>query len=493
MSQKKQSVKKKNTNKTMILDTNILLQDPESIFSFEDNDVCIPVTVIEELDGKKTGRDLVAFHAREVIRKISSIYAESGSQYTDSVSLGEGRGSLSIITGGELPAKVDLIKLDPKTNKLASERKKLKKLVGSEKKDDLILYETACFILNRLIEHYPHQDTSDYVFITKDLAFQTRAAAIGVFTEDYKKSIVEEDFLRKKGRSIVADDEMISRLYSDDDDSALARGIVDEDDLMKHNERAILKSSLDREDSQHGTPVYKDAFSNVIIPIDEYNQKAWGVKTKGNEQTLALNALLDDNVKLVVLMGPSGCGKTFLSLAAGLEKTVEKKKYEQLLVSKPVVPVGKQDVGFLPGTLDEKLMQWFGSIFDNLEALAKYKNTRGKNYWQELKNLDAVDFLPLHSIRGRSINNKFIILDECQNMSPHEIKTFVSRIGENTKVVIMGDPSQIDAPYLDAKNNGLVYLLEAFENDEESEQFFSVCYFSQSQRSQISKAANRLL
>ncbi len=413
--------------KIFVLDTNVLLHDPRAIFSFEDNDVTIPIVVIEELDKFKKGIDEMGRNARQISRILDE-FRQKG-KLSQGVPL-DGGGCLRVELNHQSPEL-----LPPE-------------LVAT-KADNRIL-ATA---LN--LKH----DDLPVVLVTKDTNLRIKADALGLKAEDYESDTVTLD-----------------ELYSGETELSVEPGVIDEfyakgeftpagDSKPYPNEFVLLKNSANP--SQTALARYQQQ-KNVLVPIVNTKHGVWGINPRNKQQQFALDLLLNDDIRLVTLVGRAGTGKTLLALAAGLDKTIESRAFQRLVVSRPVFPLGK-DIGFLPGDIEEKLRPWMQPIRDNLDFLMGASTmsgrAKGKKDLQGLFDLGMIEVEPLTYIRGRSMPNQYLIVDEAQNLTPHEIKTIITRAGEGTKVVLTGDPYQIDNPYIDASSNGLTFVVERFKNE----------------------------
>ena len=297
------------------------------------------------------------------------------------------------------------------------------------------------------------------VFVTKDINLRIRADALGLVTEDYENDKIENPEVYMGVREL--------EVAKGDIDDFYARGELAPPDGINGvypNEFALLK---DRNAPNHTALSKYNAQKGRFVPLlKSLKEGAWGLRPRNKEQSFALDLLLNDEIKLVTIVGKAGTGKTLLAIAAGLQKTMEEQVYQKMLVSRPVFPLGK-DIGFLPGTVEEKLNPWMQPIYDNVEflmGLSRADKKAGRSY-RELIDLGLVAIEPLTYIRGRSIPNQYIVVDEAQNLTPHEVKTIITRVGDNTKIVITGDPYQIDNPYVDSTSNGLVHVVNKFKHE----------------------------
>src|SRR3989339_737389 len=408
--------------KTFVLDTNVLIHDPESIHSFGNNKVVIPMAVIEELDGFKHLNDERGRSARLVSRMLDALRTKG--RLFEGVKL-KGGGTLVI----ELQYQTDL------PNGFMTSQVD-HRLLG------------IALLLQKKGEKV--------FFITKDINLRIKAEAIGLEAQDYEKSKVK-----------------VEELYTG------WREVPDEGVLLK-DEANASKSALAKYNSQ----------KKALIPLFHLNSVPWGLKAHNTEQRFAIELLLCNDVILVTLIGVPGAGKTLLSLACGLQKTVEEKQFRRLFIARPIIPVGR-DIGYLPGSKEEKLTSWMGAIHDNLEYLIDHTHPDEKTEEkiQYFFETGKIEIESLTYIRGRSLPSQYIIIDDAQNLTPHEIKTIISRAGDGTKIILTGDPYQIDNPYLDASSNGLTYLVERFKGQD----IFGHLTFTKSERSPLAALASDLL
>lgn len=417
--------------KVFVLDTNVLLSNPQSLFKFEDNDVVIPISVIEEIDTFKKDQSETGRNAREVSRILDGL-REKGT-LSSGVQLFSERpdsGSLFVYLGHNMEILPELL-ADGTDNHILAIGLTLQKQFG---------------------------DGRRVVIITKDSNLRIKADAFGIPAEDFEADKVDISHLYSGIATIRVPTALIHTFYT-------KREILPPEVSILPNQYVILEDENDANQFVQGV---FDKARGVIRMLDATSDGVWGIYPRNLEQSFALDALLNDKIKLVTLSGGAGTGKTLMAIAAGLAKTTDEDAYHKLLVARPVFPLGK-DLGFLPGDLDEKLNPWMQPIYDNLELLLSggihVKQKRlGKSY-QELINQGMLQVEPLTYIRGRSLPNIFFVVDESQNLTPHEIKTILTRAGEGTKIVLTGDPYQIDNPYIDSQNNGLTYVIEKFRNE----------------------------
>jgi len=401
--------------KLFILDTNVLLHDPQAIFKFEDNDLIIPIYVIEEIDRFKRDASERGRNAREVARLIDSLRERDGESLAEGVAVGSG-GSLRVHVPGH--------------------KAQLAGALNPSSGDNAIL-QVAVELKNA----NPDRPT---VFVTLDINLRIRADALGLKTANYQNQSVQLDNL-KPG--------MIEIVHPDLDAFFQTGEISVDDGRLYPNVCVMLRSADDEKRTGLGRCGADGKIRRVAVPAEGI----MGLRPRNREQTFALDLLLDDSVRLVTLVGAAGTGKTLLALAAGLKRCVQHGAYTRLLVSRPIIPLGR-DLGFLPGDVDEKLAPWMKPIFDNLEfLLISGGKRRGLPELDEMMTSGIIEVEPLTYIRGRSLPQQYVIVDEAQNLTPHEVKTIVTRCGEGTKIVLTGDPYQIDNPYVDAATNGLTY------------------------------------
>jgi PhoH-like ATPase len=415
-------------SKHFVLDTNVLLHNPSALFMFADNEVIIPFDVLEELDKFKTNPNDLGRNARSVIRHLDGLRQKGN--LAEGVGLNGGGGRLRILMNGD---------------------------------------QTACPMLtentpdNRIIccAYGLHQQGKRVVFITKDINARIKSDAMGLLTEDFEAEKVDFEKLYTGWRELSVPSDVINRLFSE---KSVALDIPD----PHANEFILLKDETD----ENHTGIGRLRADGTIFPVRARRGPVFGIMPRNLQQTMALDLLMDDSVKLVSLIGSAGTGKTLLALAAGLAKVLNEEIYHKILCARPIMPLGR-DIGYLPGDKDEKLTAWMQPIFDNLSYLLSNRLTAESGTHATHASLSSVEqriaqlmesgqvnLEPLTYIRGRSIPHQFMIVDEAQNLTPHEVKTIASRVGDGTKLVLTGDATQIDNPYLDSSTNGLSYLVE---------------------------------
>ena len=435
--------KDKKQAKVFVLDTNVFIHRPDALLSFRDSEIVIPLWVLEELDKLKSGTEERARNARQAIRLIDS-FSKRG-RLSEGVSIPEINSVLSIAMeyDGDAAFDMDMTRMD---NKIILSALHLKKF------------------------------GRNVFFVTKDINARVKAQALGLLAVDYEKQKVNVDSLYTGVAELEGTPEIRQKL----------------DDLGQ-------------------TPVERDFFANQFVQVNYSKEKSFqltrwssrdkalwtvpplngpvsGIRPLNLRQQLAFNLLLDPSIQLVTLVGKAGTGKTLLAIAAALSQTLEMKLYSRVLVSRPVIPMGK-DIGFLPGNKDEKMSNWMQPLFDNLDFLITQAHSQSIKSADQLLKAKIIEIEALSFIRGRSLPNQYIIIDEAQNLSPHEVKTIVSRAGKDTKMILTGDPYQIDNPYLDASSNGLTYLVETFKGQE----IYGHVFLDKSERSVLAELAAELL
>ena len=409
--------------KNYILDTNVLLHDPNSLLKFEDNTVLLPIEVIEEIDRFKRESTELGQNARAVSRMLDGLRGTG--QLSDGVSLSNG-GSLRIVFHKPKPTRNG------------------HSVFGVDSVDNRIL-ALACNVLRT----EPNNRT---ILVTKDINLRIKADALGLPAEDYENDrvLITELYTGMVELSVSADKLAAFRTQGE--------LLLDADQGFFPNEYCTLHEPA----NPKRTALAKvDLAGKKLIPIVDCREGIWGIKPQNREQQFAIDALLDDRVKLVTLMGKAGTGKTLLAMAAGLKRTVHDREFRRLVVARPTISMGKE-LGFLPGSLEEKLAPWMQPIHDALEMLSDLNMGQEHRRSADLMRSGHIVVEALSYIRGRSIANQFMIIDEAQNLTPLEAKTIITRVGMGTKVVLTGDPYQIDNPYVDTSSNGFNYVVSRF-------------------------------
>ena len=404
--------------KNFIIDTNVVLHDPNAIFNFEDNNVIIPIEVIEELDNFKRDVSELGVNARRIVQNLDELRKLG--------KLGEG---VKLPAGGLL------------------------RVIANRYSDNGKYKKVSNRILNLAIEMEKEDNSLPTIIVSKNMSLRLKADALGIYAEDYDENINPEDQHYNGFLELDLPETSINEFKE--------TGVFNfEEAEFLPNQYLLLK------DDESGTQAYakvsKNAMSfKAIKPVD----MIMGLKPLNIAQVFAFDALLDDNIKLVTLMGKAGTGKTLIAVAAGLQKMLLEDKFHKVLVSRPTMPMGR-DIGFLPGDIEEKMRPWMQPIFDALELLMDIdKKSRKRQIPPDLLDSNDVQVEPLTYIRGRSIPQQYMIIDEAQNLTPLEVKTIITRAGMGTKIIMTGDPFQIDNPYVDSSSNGFVYLINRFKDN----------------------------
>jgi PhoH-like ATPase len=443
------SVAVKKTKKIFVLDTSVILYDHNSVKHFNEHDVAIPITVLEELDNFKKGNDTKNFEAREFIRFLDKISGQGSLQ--DWINLGSKKGKLKIVM--EESASIDA-----------------QKVFGGNKADHRIL-NSALY----LSEKYP--DTK-VVMVTKDINLRLKAKSLNLISEDYETGKVKDLDGLYTGKTILdqVSPESINELYEKGhiEPSKILKSIPFSNHyyILKHDQKSVLS--------------YYNPESRLIERI--HKQSAYNITPRNAEQAFALHAIMNPAVKLVSIQGVAGTGKTLLSLAGALEL---RRDFLQIHLARPIVPLSNKDIGYLPGDIKSKLNPYMEPLWDNLKFIKNQFSEKDKELKQinEMVENEKIVITPLAYIRGRSLSKIFFIVDEAQNLTPHEIKTIISRAGENTKIIFTGDVFQIDTPYLDTQSNGLSYLIDKIKNHP----IYAHITLEKGERSELANLANEYL
>ncbi len=434
--------------KNFVLDTNVVLHDPRAIFQFDDNNVILPIYVIEEIDQFKKDTSELGRNARQTSRYIDE-YRRHGDI---------SNGGVELPKGGRLQVRfADESKIDSKwfMNRNAADSK----------------------IIAVAKELQAEQPDRQCIVVSKDTNLRIRADALGLKAEDYEPSAITIDELYTGTREFYVPPGFLNQLF--DAQSLETETLLthlnnpkpEQDEEQKDVSGVKLYPNqfiqlIDSTNPQHTSVARVEPCGTKLKPLGKHtSDHVWGIRARNKEQRYAFSLLLDERIKLVTLVGKAGTGKTLLAIAAGMQQAVEDEMYQKLLVSRPIFPMGR-DLGFLPGTMEEKLLPWMQPIFDNVELLLNIsQDGKRQSSSKQLMEMGMLAIEPLTYIRGRSIPQQFMIVDEAQNLTPHEVKTIISRVGEGTKIVLTGDPYQIDHPYIDASDNGLVHAVRSFQNE----------------------------
>lgn len=463
--------------KSFVLDTNVLLQDPYSIFKFGYNKVIIPIIVLEEVDDKKKLMDELGKNARTVSRLFDAIREEQPGQLINGVQLE---------TGGILQIEMNHVSFE-----------KLKDIFPEKSNDNRILA-----VAKNLQDETPNETV---IVVSMDGNVRIKADALGLIAENYESDRLVEDAdnLHKGYHEIFVDSHFISLFYANGElDYQLVEPFVEEEVFVQ--DFFVLKDESGANSFAIGRLLNKSGVKKIVKLFSNAEKGIWGIKPKNSKQKMLFELLMDENVKLVCVTGQAGTGKTLLALASGLLQTETFGKYKKILAARPVIPMGN-DIGFLPGDMNEKLRPWMQPIYDNLEFLfdidkereveKENKKTKDSDKDEKKDKIELIveklklDIEALTYIRGRSIPQQFIIIDEAQNLTKHEVKTIITRSGEGTKIILLGDPDQIDKAYLDATNNGLTYVIEKMKQEEE----VGIIRLEKTERSTLAEKAAKLL
>lgn len=420
---------KKNVSKVFVLDTNVLLYDPQAIYKFGDNLIVIPMIVIEELDNFKKNQDETGRNSRQFSRYLDDLRKKG--DLSQGVSLERG-GILRVDTNG--------------------------KIEGTRVETELVFSKPDHRILSTALHESKKHPDKKVILVSKDINLRIKSDILGVPSEDYENEKINFEEMYSGLRILDVANELVTEFKSKEE---LPINCLDIPTVYP-NQYFFLKGT----DSNKVITRF-DIRRERLVPISkEVNLGTCGIFPKNLEQTIALDLLLNNDIKLVSLVGKAGTGKTLLSIVAGIKKTVEREDYKRMLVSRPIFPMGK-DLGYLPGDINEKLNPWMKPIFDNIDFVMSGSTRFGSDItsYNDLMDQDLITLEPLTYIRGRSIPKQYILIDESQNTTPHEIKTIISRAGNDTKIILTGDCHQIDNPYVDSSSNGLSYVVERVKKE----------------------------
>lgn len=436
------------TTKLFVLDTNVILHDAQCLYAFKEHDIALPITVLEELDKFKKGHGDINFQAREFLRNLDALVGDLVGEH--GASLGKGLGHVQVV----LSHAVD---------------ERIREVFLRDEPDNRIV--NAALLMQR-----KNPDKS-VILVSKDTNIRLKAKALGIVADDYNRDSLESlDELYRGIREISADSETIDLFYQDDEGPTpaalpfLDAPIPNENFIVKNGSKSVLASFRE------------GRFERIE------KTRCYGISPRNAEQSFALSALVDPNINLVTLVGKAGTGKTLLALAAALHC---RREYRQILLARPVVPLSNRDLGFLPGDVQAKLDPYMQPLYDNLSVIRNQYSEReseGQKI-QEMLESDKLVITPLAYIRGRSLQKIFFIVDEAQNLTPHEVKTIITRAGEGTKIVFTGDIRQIDHPYLDSRSNGLSYLISRMVG----QSLYSHITLVRGERSKLADLASELL
>ena len=441
----------KSNIKIFVLDTNVLLHDYKCIYNFQDNDIVIPIVALEELDKFKKGNDTLNFNARECTRELDELIGKADP--VKGIPIGKGHGKLYLALGQKYPDSMKVSFPEPTA-------------------DHRILA-----IAEKVSKDNPGRKV---VVVSKDINLRVKAKSLGIAAEDYTTDKVQNIEVIYKGIDTIdnVDPELINKIYQD-----RAGVSVDE---FKFSREIFAHEYLILTGDNKSALTHYDPFERRINLVEK--RKIYGIEPRNAEQALALDALMRPEINLISLTGKAGTGKTLLAVAAALQQAGT---YEQIFVARPIIPLTNQDLGFLPGDVKEKIGPYMMPLFDNLGVIKHQFGANSKEVHKidEMLKDERLVITPLAYIRGRSLSNAFFIIDEAQNLTPHEVKTIVTRAGENVKIVFTGDIQQIDSPYLDSTSNGLSYLTDKMKG----QNLFAHMNLVKGERSALAELASDLL
>ena len=442
--------KPKKSKKIFVLDTSVILHDHNVLDCFEENDIAIPITVLEELDNFKRGNDTKNYEAREFIRILDRL----SNAYTlqDWIPInGEEKGKFKII-------------LENDTNEADAVK------IFGNKNDH--------HILNAALSLKKSAKDSKVILVSKDINLRLKAKALNITAEDFETGKIDRDSTLYTGKQLVenVESDYINKLYK--------QGSISETNVIKN--KLVANGFYIMKNGKSSVLSYYNPLDDCLERVEK--QYVYGIKPRNAEQTFALHALLNPDIKLVTLQGVAGTGKTLLALASALE---QHNLYQQIVLARPIVPLSNKDIGYLPGNADEKINPYMQPLFDNLKFIKNQFGQNEKKYRkiEEMEDEGKLNISALAFIRGRSLSNVIFIVDEAQNLTPHEVKTIITRAGENTKIIFTGDVFQIDTPYLDEQSNGLSYLIDRLKGNK----LFAHITLEKGERSELANLANELL
>ena len=444
--------------KNLIIDTNVFLSDSECFEKFENNDLFIPIKVLEELDKHKTRQDSVGFHARQSIKRFDAL-RDSGT-LSKGVRLGKGLGVLRFVKASE------------------GALEELPQGLSHKSSDNLILAAAIA-----IKAEFPKRKT---IVVSQDVNMRVIADALGLQTEDYVSTQVvsSRDVIFEGFTKFLVDDFMVDEFYEKQPVWLYEEDAAEQSIVLFPNQYVMLVSVENEKKTAIGRFVNWNSPVKPLVKRDD--TFSWGVSPRNKEQKCGMDLLMDDDIPFVSMIGRAGSGKTLMAMAAGLEQVLglENGRYNRIIVSRPVQPLGK-DIGFLPGTMEEKMAPWMKPIFDNMQFIMGSDRTMMDMYLEKgVIEIDAITY-----IRGRSISNAYVFIDEAQNLTSHEVKTILTRVGENTKIVLTGDIEQIDNVYTNETSNGLTYAIEKFKESTLSGHIT----FKKGERSKLATEASKLL
>jgi PhoH-like ATPase len=437
--------------KIFVLDTSVIIYSHDAIMNFAEHDVAIPITVLEELDNFKKGNDIKNFEAREFIRTIEKI--SKGQKLQNWIPInGKGKGRFKVLMSSHSEMDAE-------------------KIFDEKKPDHKILNAALQLQLENADDHV--------ILVSKDVNLRLKAKSLNLLAEDYETGKIKNVSTLYTGKSVVtnAESDLINHLY--EQKTCDVKSVLKRKRPVAHN-YFIIKS-----DRKSGLAYYNPT-SKLIELVEK--RPVYGIKPRNAEQTFAIHALLNPAVRLISITGVAGTGKTLLALASALE---QRREFRQIYLARPIVPLSNKDIGYLPGDVKSKLNPYMEPLWDNMKFIQNQFSDSDKEYKRltEMVNKEKLVITPLAYIRGRSLSNIFFIVDEAQNLTPHEVKTIISRAGENTKIIFTGDIYQIDTPYLDSQSNGLSYLIDRIQGNP----LYAHITLEKGERSELANLANELL
>ncbi len=454
--------------KVFVLDTNVILHDPDCIHKFQEHDVVIATIVLEELDKFKKGNEERNHNARQFIRSMDVFRKEKHEKKSalsnGGVSLGTGKGLIQVKITGKISEEI--------------------KIAFPEDMSDNRILGLVFDMSNK------KDETRKVIFVTKDVNLRIKADVLGLEAEDYENDKTKFEGLLGRAKCPNYPQEKIKKFYSkpqepQEADKILAKCVTGG---IPENMYFILGEAKTEAKESEKSPTALARYSEGKLSILQKKEKISGIMPRNAEQTFSVNALLDLYIKLICLSGKAGTGKTLFSIAAGLQ-LLKEEKVAQLIIAAATVPLGNKEIGFLPGDAQEKVSPYMQGLFDNLAFIKRQMNQKDGDFIDQKQKAGLISIQPLASIRGRSLNDTFFVIDESQNLTPHEVKTIVTRAGHNTKIVFCGDVSQIDSPYLDAYSNGLSHLITKMTG----QKIFAHVMLEKGERSELAELAANIL
>ncbi len=445
--------KKDKDKKIFVLDTSVIIYEHNSILNFDEHDVGIPITVLEELDNFKKGNDTKNFEAREFIRLIDKLAKDQMLHHWNPIN-GKGKGNFKVVMDSSGTSQVD-------ANKIFNE----------DKADHRIL--NSALVLQK------EEKGRKVILVSKDVNLRLKAKALGLQAEDYTTGKIQNISSLHTGRTVIEDVDpgIINLMYE--------KGYCPPEDVLGKN-RPMKNHYFILKSGKKSVLAFYNSANGMVEQVEKRN--IYGIKPRNAEQAFAIHAMLKPEIRLVSMQGVAGTGKTLIALAAALE---QKREFKQIYLARPIVPLSNKDIGYLPGDIKSKLNPYMEPLWDNLKFIQNQYSESDKEYSKitEMVTNEKLVITPLAYIRGRSLSNICFIVDEAQNLTPHEVKTIITRAGENTKIIFTGDIYQIDTPYLDAQSNGLSYLIDRLKDHE----LYAHITLEKGERSELANLANDLL